>query len=101
MNKARMSVKERTIRSRLTKSATRDEFLRGTISIRDKKCKVNGERYATMYLVHVKNGKAKPIYIPRGWEERARKWVRKYREMEKNMEGISDIYLKKIKKREG
>lgn len=99
-----MSAKERATRSKLTKSATFDELLRGTVSIRDKKCMVNGKRYATMYLVHVKNGEPEHIYIPRGWEERVRKWVRKwvrkYREKEKNMDNISDIYLKKIRDRE-
>lgn len=101
MYKAKMSAKERAIRSKLTKSAASAEFLRGTVSIRNKKCMVNGERYETMYLVHVKNGKAKHIYIPRGWEERVREWVKKYRELEKHMDEISDIYLKKIKNREG
>jgi hypothetical protein len=84
----------------LTKSATFNEFLRGTVSIRDKKCMVNGKRYLTMYLVHVKNGEPEHIYIPRGWEEKVRRWVRKYREMERYMDNISDIYLKKIKDRE-
>jgi len=100
MHKAKMQAKERAIRSKLTKASTFSEFLRGTIAIRHKKSMVNGKRYETMYLVHIKNGEQSHIYIPRGWEERVRKWVRKYREMEMYMDKISDIYLKKIKKRE-
>ena len=100
MYKARMPVQERMIRSKLTRSATFDEFLRGTISIRDKKCMINGKRYETMYLVHMKNGEKKHIYIPRGWEEKVKRWVKKYREIQRYMDKISDMYLKKIKNRE-
>jgi hypothetical protein len=100
MFKAKMSVKERELRSKLTKASAFNEIVRGVVNVRAKKCMNNGKRYATMYLMHMKNGKMEQIYIPRGWEERVRKWVKKYREMEKYMEEISDIYLKKIKKRE-
>lgn len=100
MHKGKMQAKEREIRSKLTKAASYSEFVRGTIAIRDKKSMINGKRYETMYLVHIKKGEQRHIYIPRGWEERVRKWVKKYREMERYMEEISDIYLKKIKKRE-
>jgi hypothetical protein len=101
MHKAKMSAKERTIRSKLAKAIAFEEFVRGTINMRNKKCKINEKRYKTMYLLHLKGGKMKAIYIPRGWEEKVKKWVRKYREIEGGMEKISDIYLKKIKKREG
>ena len=100
MYKAKMHAKERAVRSKLTKASTFSEFLRGTIAIRHKKSMINEKRYETMYLVHIKKGEQNHIYIPRDWEERVRKWVRKYREMLKHMDEISDIYLKKIKNRE-
>ncbi len=100
MYKAKMSAKERELRSKLTKASTFMEFVRGIVNIRAKKCMSNGKRYETMYLMHMKKGKMEQIYIPRGWEERVKRWVKKYREMEGYMEGISDIYIKKIRKRE-
>lgn len=100
MFKAGMSSKERELRSKLTKEVAFREFVRGTIDVRAKKCMSNGKRYETMYLLHTKNGKKKHIYIPRGWEERVRRWVRKYKEIQKCLDEISDVYIKRIRNRE-
>lgn len=101
MNKSKMPASEREKRSKLTKVVAYDEFVRATVDIRAKKCMNNGKRYRTMYLLHMKNGEKKTIYVPREWEDRAKKWVAKYKEIRKYTEGISDIYLKKIKDRKG
>ena len=100
MHKAGMPANERDLRSKLTKAVTFTEFVRGTVDVRAKKCMNNGKRYATMYLLHMKNGEKKQIYVPRKWEERTKKWVKKYREIQRYMDKISDMYLKKIKNRE-
>ncbi len=99
MHEYKMSVKEREIRDKLAKAVRTMEFLRGTINIRNKKSKINRKKYKTMYLILAKDGKQEHKYVPRDWEEKIKKWVRTYKEIEGYMEKISDICIKRFKNR--
>lgn len=74
-------------------------LIRATVNIRDKKSFLNNKIYETMYLIHNKKGKRKTIYVPRDREEEVKGWVKNFRQIEKLLDEISDLYIKKIIKR--
>lgn len=99
MNRSKMTAGERKRRSKLAKEVSFNEFIKGTIDMRAKKCMSNGKRYMTMYLLYMENGEQKQKYIPRKWEEKVKKWVENHKNIQRKIKGISDIYIKKITNR--
>jgi len=106
MHRSKMSRKERAIRSRLKQLVGSGEFVRGTLSVRERvcgktncRCAKGGDKHVSVCLVRSKDGHIEQLHIPKGWEERARQWVAQYREQRNLMEKLSDIYWEKLRQR--
>src|SRR5260370_19603447 len=88
----RFSSSERPFRSRIAQLATGQWFLRGTLSVRTRKCgKPNcrcaaGEPHASLYLVQSHAGQPRQICVPKTWEARVRQAVTDYQQMQKLIE---------------
>ncbi len=97
---------ERGGRSRLSQLAHNSRLLRGTLSIRKNTCgKPNcrctrGEPHIVLYLVQSQKGKPRQLFIPREWEERVRKAVTDYQELQKLVEELSETEWKRLENRE-
>jgi len=52
----------------------------------------------SMYLSVRMEGKRKMIYVPRSMEERARAWVETYREVERQIELLSESCMERVLK---
>lgn len=105
MNRSKMSDAERMWRSQLTQMVHGREFVRGTLTLRERVCgKPNcicarGRKHVSLYLVQSKNGRTKQLHVHREWEERVKMWVKQYQNTRDLLEKISTIYLKKIHRR--
>lgn len=101
-----MSKEESGKRSCLTQMVHCREFVRGTLTMREKTCgKANcqcaqGQKHLALYLVHSEDGKVEQLYVPKKWEEKVRRWVKQYKEIRELLEDISDTYLQRLRKRE-
>jgi hypothetical protein len=97
---------ERGGRSRVSQLAHNSRLLRGTLSIRNNTCgKPNcrcarGEPHIALYLVQSQKGKPRQLFIPREWEERVRKAITDYQELQKLIEELSEIEWKRLETRE-
>ena|ERR1035438_10517394 len=76
MNRTSLSPAERDFRSRLAQLAHDTWLLRGTLSVRSRKCGkaschcAHGELHASLYLVQSHGGKPRQLCIPKSWEPR-------------------------------
>jgi hypothetical protein len=101
-----MKKTERESRSQLKPLINYKEFIRGTLSVRERVCgKPNckcqrGEKHVSLFLTRSKDGKFEQLYIPKEKEELVRQWVKNYRDAQDLMEKISSIYWDKLKKKE-
>lgn len=106
MYRSQMTKKERENRSRLKPYISYKEFVRGTLSVRERVCgKHNckcqrGEKHISLFLTRGKDGKIEQLYIPKEKEELVRRWVKNYRDAQELMEKISSIYWDKLKRKE-
>jgi len=107
MHRSRMSQAERALRSRLAQWVGTGQFVRGTLSKRERVCgKPNcrctrGDKHVSLCLVRSKDGRIEQLHIPEQWEDRAKEWVRQYRQMRQNLEKLSDIHWQRLKQRKG
>lgn len=105
MHRRKMSQVEGALRSRLAQWVRTGEFVRGTVSVRERVCGkpncrcVRGEKHVSLCLVRSKDGRIEQLHIPEEWEDRARQWVKQYREMRENLEKVSDMHWQRLKER--
>jgi hypothetical protein len=105
LHRAKLSAAERNFRSRIAQLASRQWFLRGTLSERSGKCgKPNcrcaqGERHQSLYLVQSRGGKPRQICIPKAWQERVRQAVNDYQQMQRLIEEVSELEWKRLQER--
>jgi hypothetical protein len=103
MNRSGLSDAERRFRSRLAQLAHDHWFLRGTLSVRTRRCgKPNcrcarGELHSSLYLVQSHDGKPRQVCIPRSWEDRVRQAVNDYQEMQRLIEEVSELEWKRVR----
>lgn len=104
--KGKMSVKERDLRSRLTKLIQAKGVIRGTLSTRANTCGkssckcARGEKHVALYLVVSQEGKLRQLFIPQSYETKVRQWIDEYRRAEQLLEEMADIHWAKIQNRE-
>ena len=104
--KTRMTPQERELRSRLAQLLSRAALVRGTLSERKKSCGkpschcAHGEKHRALYLVASEKGKPRQLYIPHELEAEARQCVETYQKIRELLEELSQLYWKKVKKRE-
>lgn len=105
LNRAQLSAAERNFRSRVAQLASSCRLLRGSLSLRSRKCgKPNcrcatGALHSSLYLVHSNEGQLRQIFVPKHWEERVRQAVRDYQTLQKFVEEISELEWKRVKQR--
>jgi hypothetical protein len=103
MNRLALSPAERRFRSRLAQLGHDHWFLRGTLSIRSRKCgKPNcrcacGQLHSSLYLVQSHDGKPRQVCIPKPWEDRVRQAVNDYQEMQRLIEEVSELEWKRLR----
>ena len=105
LSRAQLSAAERNFRSRITQLAASRRLLRGSLSLRSRKCgKPNcrcaaGELHSSLYLVHRSGGKLRQIFVPKQLEERVRQAVRDYQTLQDFLEEICELEWKRVKQR--
>ena len=105
LNRTQLTATERNFRSRVVQLASSSRLLRGSLSLRSRKCgKPNcrcatGELHSSLYLVHSDGGKLRQIFVPKHLEERVRQAVRDYQTVQKFLEEISELEWKRVKQR--
>ena len=98
-----MTKEERENRSRLKPYVIYREFVRGTLSVRERVCgKPNckcrrGAKHVSLFLSRSKDGKIEQLYIPKEKEELVRRWVQNYRDVQQLLEKISSLYWDRLK----
>jgi hypothetical protein len=104
--KAKMSLRERDLRSRLTQLMSSQGMLHGTLDERARACgKANckctrGEKHVSLYLVVREAGKLRHLYIPESHAKQVREWVEHYQRSQSLLDEISAMYWLKVKNRE-
>ncbi len=79
--------------------------MRGTLSIRSRRCGkpgcrcTRGELHVSVYLVQSQSGKPRQIFVPKEWEERVRRAVADYQELQRLVEEISELEWKRLEER--
>jgi len=105
LNRLQLSAAERSFRSRVVQLASSRRLLRGTLSLRRRKCGkpnchcASGELHSSLYLVHSDGGRLQQICIPKHLEDRVRQAVRDYQTVQKFLEEISVREWKRVKQR--
>ena len=105
MNRASLSPSERHFRSRLAQLVHHHWLLRGTLSVRGRKCGkpncrcANGELHSSLYLVQSHHGKPRQVCIPKLWEVRVRQAVNDYQEMQRLVEEVSELEWKRMREK--
>ena len=103
--RAKLSAAERNFRSRVAQLASSQWFLRGTLSDRSSKCgKPNchcakGELHQSVYLVQSHAGKLRQLCVPKAWQDRVRRAVSDYQEMQRLVEEVSELEWKRLQER--
>jgi hypothetical protein len=97
---------ERRRRSRAAALTHSSRLLRATLSIRKQTCGkdschcTRGEPHVSLYLVQSHNGKPRQLYVPKEWEERVRRAVKDYQELQTLLEEISELEWRRLTRRE-
>ena len=105
MRRGGMKKIERESRSRLKPYIQHEEFLRGTLTMREHTCgKINckcnkGDKHKSLYLSRSNKGKVEQLYISKEKEEMVKKWVEEYHEIQNLLEKISSSYWDRLKNR--
>ncbi len=104
--RSRLPAAERSRRSRLVQLVHQRRFLRGTLSVRRRKCgKPNcrcakGQLHISLYLVQSHGGKPRQVFVPKAWEDRIRAAVADYQQMQRLIEELSEREWRRLLKRE-
>jgi len=100
------STSERHRRSRIAKISTHERLMRGSLTVRKNSCgKANcrcarGEPHLSLYLTQSHNGKPRQLYVPKSWEERVRRAVSDYQELQQLVEDLAEIEWKHLENKE-
>ncbi|MBI2088605.1 MAG: hypothetical protein HYT78_07655 [Deltaproteobacteria bacterium] len=93
---------ERRRRSRIAELAHSRRLLRGTLSVRSLTCgKSNcrcarGDLHVYLYVVQSHDGKPRQLYVPREWEGQVRQAVEDYQELQRLVEGLSELEWQRL-----
>ena len=96
---------ERRRRSRGSQIIHFGRLLRGTLSVRSRKCGkpgcrcTRGKPHVSLYLVRRRSGKFHQLFVPRDWEDRVRQAVADYQELQKIVEELSEQEWQNIEQR--
>jgi len=105
VNRTEFSAMERSRRSRVAQLSHYSRLMRGTLTIRSRRCGkagcrcARGELHVSLYLVQSQKGKPRQIYVPKEWEDRVRRAVTDYRELQKLVEQVSELEWKRLEER--
>jgi hypothetical protein len=97
---------ERRRRSRAAALAHSSRLLRGTLSVRNQTCGkkscrcARGEFHLSLYLVQSHNGKPRQLYVSKDWEERVRRAVKDYQELQTLLEEVSEWEWRRLTRKE-
>ena len=103
MYRSQMTKEERENRSRLKPYLSYREFVRGTLSVRERVCGkptckcTRGAKHVSLFLTRSKAGRIEQLYIPKEKEELVRRWVQNYRDVQQLLEKISSLYWDRLK----
>lgn len=107
MNRMEFPALERGRRSRIAQLSHYSRLMRGTLTVRSRRCGkpgcrcASGEPHVSLYLVQSQKGKPRQLYVPKQWEERVRHAVKDYRELQSLVEEISELEWGRLQIREG
>ena len=99
-----LSARERAARSRLVSLLRQRPLLRGGLVTMARSCGkqgckcARGEKHVSLYLSVRMEGKRKMIYVPRSMEERVRAWVETHRDVERQIELLSESCMERLLK---
>jgi hypothetical protein len=105
VNRMEFPAMERGRRSRIAQLSHYSRLLRGTLSLRSRRCGkagcrcARGELHVSLYLVQSQKGRPRQIYVPKEWEDRVRRAVTDYQELQKLVEDVSDLEWKRLEER--
>lgn len=106
ISRGKMSVAERTLRSKLAQIVAQRGLLRGSLLIRRRvcgkaRCKcAGGQLHESLYLVISQGGRTRQLYVPKVWEGRVRQWVEDYQQVRRLLEEVSQVHWQKVHNRE-
>lgn len=106
-HRSHLSKKEREIVSRINQMINKPGLLRANLVEMKRKCGnkncrcTKGKLHKSWYLYQSKEGKSRMLYVPEKWEQDAKEWVNKNREIKKLLDQLSQLYWEKIKNRGG
>lgn len=96
---------ERRRRSRGAQIVHFERLLRGTLAVRSRKCGkpgcrcAQGKPHVSLYLVQRRSGKLHQLFIPKNWEDRVRRAVADYQELQEVVEELSEQEWENIEQR--
>lgn len=105
MKRRGMSWQEQSWRERLAELLRDEGVLRGSVSVRRRVCGkagcrcVDGERHEAMYVVYREKGRTVQLYVPKDFEARVRRWVKRYAEARELLDKLSGVYETKVRQR--
>lgn len=104
--RAKMTARERSLRSQLNQLVSSGALVHGTLLYRERSCGrpgcrcARGEKHPALYLVVREDRKQRQIFIPKSMEEDVRLWVAHYQKIKRLGDALSQIYIHRIEKRE-
>jgi hypothetical protein len=104
--KARMSERERHLRSRLAQLISQVGFAKGSLSLRAKSCGKptchcrDGEKHPAWYLVCREDGKLRQLFVPEKLLPKARECLETYQKIREMLDELSEICWARLKQRE-
>jgi hypothetical protein len=105
MNKSQLAPFERQQRSRLMQLLTNRWIVRGSLTLRSRRCGkpncrcLQGELHQSLYLTQSQQGKPRQLYVPADWEARIRQAVADYQTAQQLLEDISQLEWQRIQER--
>jgi hypothetical protein len=105
MHRSSLSASERRFRSRLTQLIQQHWLLRGTLSLRSRKCGkpschcASGELHTSWYLVQSQQGQPRQLCVAKAWEQRVQQAVSDYQELQRLLEELSEFEWQRLRER--
>jgi len=105
MRRVQMTRRERESRSQLKPYISWKEFVRGTLTVRERVCGkprcrcLKGQKHLALFVTQGKDGKVEQLYIPSDKEEMVREWVKNYHTVKELVERISSSYWERLKRK--
>lgn len=97
---------ERHRLSKLRQLLSRPGLLRGNLVRMARTCGkpgcrcTQGRRHVSWYLAQSQAGQRRMLYIPDAWVDRIREWTQRYAEIRQLLYELSDLYWKRLKRRQ-